>query len=133
MEKWNAPLRLNDPSLELYLNEPLLSEEKIPISSKQMKMLLLPNPSLPEHFCGPEDLEVLFTENEDETADFIWLPLFSAILSHPPNSSGTEESFIGFWDRNIIEILRAHLSGFATATRGRILDLSRLILASSCG
>ena len=138
-EKWNAPLSLNVPDLALYLSEPLPPDEKIPISSKNLKMLLLEDLSLPEHYCRREDLGALFTESEDETANFIWSPLQSAILSPEPDSSGTEESYISFWDRNIRDILSPCLgrpkwirnSNRGTRT-GSLRPDSALLLQSIC-
>jgi hypothetical protein len=71
----------------------------------EWQRLLQPDLSLPEHFCSPEDLGVLFTKNENKAANFIWPIVCLAIIRTQPDSSGTEDSFHSFWDRNILDIL----------------------------
>ncbi|KAF8325636.1 uncharacterized protein EI90DRAFT_3072322 [Cantharellus anzutake] len=109
--KWNVPLPrlLNVTDLGVYLDAPLETEEKIPISHPQWRSLLHTDPRSPELLCFPADLEMLFIENEDETASFVWRLLDVAIHGPPPDSDGTESSFISFWDENILKILKAGL------------------------
>ena len=71
----------------------------------EWQLLLRPDLSLPGHFCTPEDLGILFTKTEDETASFICRDVLVAIHRAQPDPSGTEDSFHAFWDRNILEIL----------------------------
>ncbi|TDL22019.1 hypothetical protein BD410DRAFT_840139 [Rickenella mellea] len=107
LTKWNVPLPTipNLADLEVYLNAPLDTEEKIPISEKDWRKLILANPHICKHKCYPEDLERLFTKTEDESADFIYHSLHEAIICEPPDPLGTEDSFHSFWDRNILEPL----------------------------
>jgi hypothetical protein len=112
--KWNVPFSaiLNVTDLRVYLNEPLNPEDKIPIPDEEWQRLLQPNLSLHRHLCSSEDLGVLFTKNEDETASFIWHKVWCAIIEDPPDSSGTEDSFHYFWDLNILRILLTCLGNF---------------------
>ncbi|KAF8330307.1 uncharacterized protein EI90DRAFT_3154937 [Cantharellus anzutake] len=139
--KWNVPLPkiLNVTDLGVYLNAPLEPEEKIPISNPQWRSLLHTDPSSPKLLCFPADLEMLFIENEDETASFVWRLLDVAIHGHPPDSNGTKNSFISFWDENILNILKAGLgdlkwirnSNRSTNTGSFRPDLG-LLLESAC-
>ncbi|KAF8324425.1 uncharacterized protein EI90DRAFT_3075323 [Cantharellus anzutake] len=107
--KWNVPLSITPDVIDLgvYLDAPLEPEEKIPISNLEWRSLLHTDPSFPELLCSSEDLETLFVKNEDEVANFIRPQ--GAILWTPPDSSGTDKSFISFWDNNIQKILTACL------------------------
>lgn len=55
---------------------------------------------------------MLFTKNEDEKTYLIWLIVCAAIIRTQPDSSGTEDSFHSFWDRNILDILLTCLGNF---------------------
>ena len=108
-DKWSVPLPAipDVNNLGLYLDAPLDPEEKIPISDLEWRGLLQPGASLVEYFCSPEDLGILFTKNDDETAEFIWPDVHVAIRRTPPDSAGSDASFLSFWDNNILYILRA--------------------------
>ncbi|KAF8334873.1 uncharacterized protein EI90DRAFT_3048672 [Cantharellus anzutake] len=113
LDKWNVPLTFmpNATDLSIHLDAPLDPEEKIPISDLEWRDLLQTNLMIPKYHCSSDDLEMLFIKNEDERARFIFPILQAAILRTPPDSSGTEDSFISFWDRNILDILTTCLDG----------------------
>jgi len=96
---------LDISNVGVYLDAPLDPEEKIPLSDLEWRELLQPQFSVTEHFCSPEDLGLLFTKNEDETAHFMWPYLAVTILGAPPNPPASEASFHSFWDHNIVDIL----------------------------
>ncbi|KAF8339322.1 hypothetical protein F5887DRAFT_1232886 [Amanita rubescens] len=74
---------------------------KIPLSHFKWKKLLQ-GEELPDHACCDQDLELLFNQCEDETAD--------RILDESTRPGGTEGSLHGFWDANIGNILVQCLS-----------------------
>ncbi|KAF8329796.1 uncharacterized protein EI90DRAFT_3155212 [Cantharellus anzutake] len=108
--KWNVPLPKIPTIIDLrtYLDAPLDPEEKIPISDFQWRMLLHLNSRFNDFYTA-EDLEVLFIKSEDEMANFFF-NVHMAITRAPP--LGTENSFLPFWDRNILDLLTMCLDNF---------------------
>ncbi|CAA7260723.1 unnamed protein product [Cyclocybe aegerita] len=80
------------------LKEPLSEEEKIPISKSMYNWLIS---YLPPDSCLDKDISTLFKIGEP---DVIALAIFTTVCMPPP-SSGTEDSFHSFWDRNIRHII----------------------------
>jgi hypothetical protein len=87
------------------IDSPLLYEEKIPITSKEMSLLVLPpSTGMINDFCDHSDVELLFRVGSG--GDFS--EIFTAVKRDPP-IEGTRKFFISFWDRNIREILELFL------------------------
>jgi hypothetical protein len=89
---------------------PLQYENKIPISSLEMRKLVLSTSYRMD--CSQGDLEALFRVTEEEEVRFLDA-LKPAINRIPPPTDGSESSFIQFWDDNIRAVL---LAIFPTAT-----------------
>ena len=75
-----------------------------PVVALRVKELLV-REAIPEHACCDEDLELLFKQCENETADGILDKLKTAIMNGPLDPDGTEDSLHSFWDTNIRAIL----------------------------
>jgi len=134
---WTKPGKRDLWQLKEYLEEPLDPDWKIPLSHAEWRGLLVTE-SIPEHACTAEDLELLFTLSEDETAVAILDLLKPAIKLGPVDPSGTELSLISFWDGNIRGVLQRILgvagirdSNQSTCT-GSLRPGFGLLLANSC-
>ncbi|KAF8346502.1 hypothetical protein F5887DRAFT_1073184 [Amanita rubescens] len=101
---WTTPVELDFKLLKGYLEEPLHPDWKIPLSHFEWKRLLQ-GELLPDHACCDQDLELLFNQCEDETADRILDELKVTIIKGPRDPGGAEDSLRGFWDANIRNIL----------------------------
>ena len=106
---WTKPAKWELRHLKEYLEKPLDPDWKIPLSHAEWRAFLVTE-SIPAHACSAEDLELLFKQSEDETAVAILDLLKSAITRDPSSPSGTENSLVSFWDRNIRDILERCLS-----------------------
>jgi len=125
LEKWTSSLDTLPALgvLSAYLNEPLDAEEKVPLSQVDWRRLLVELPGIPNHECYDQDLELLFTPSEEESAQAVIFILQSAILGDPQDPSGTEDSLHSFWDKNIRDILHRCLAHFsATVIRNSSQD-----------
>jgi hypothetical protein len=110
MEAWSAPIKTLPGDifqLLLYVSKDLTEDEKVPLSHCEFSRLLSQGVD-EKNICSEADLEQLFRPSEDENADYLWsIYLFPTIHRSPPDESGTEASYISFWDRNIRDILAA--------------------------
>jgi hypothetical protein len=134
---WTKPAKCNLWDLKEYLGKPLDPDWKIPLSHAEWRALLV-SETLPAHACSAEDLELLFKQSEDETAAAVLDLLKPAITREPSNPSGTENSLISFWDRNIRDILERCLgvAGIRDSNQGTETGKLRpdfgLLLANVC-
>lgn len=94
----------------VYLDQPLKQEDKLPVFYHEIAPLLSRGHS-PEAACSLADLELLFRVTEDQEAFYYKNLAVSAVAKSAPDSTGTEQTFIGFWDANIGEVLAAIAPG----------------------
>ncbi|KAF8798414.1 hypothetical protein BYT27DRAFT_7151238 [Phlegmacium glaucopus] len=131
---WTKPAKWDLQHLKEYLEKPLDPDWKIPLPHAEWRALLVTE-SIPPHACSAEDLELLFKQSEDETAVGILDLLKIAITRDPVNPSGTKNSLVSFWDRNIRDILERCL-GVASirdsTETGRLRPDFGLLLANTC-
>jgi hypothetical protein len=78
----------------------------VPVSNRDLLTLVAPVGDA-KHICSQADLEQIFRPSEDERARSFWAMFMTAIITSPPPDSGTEASFISFWDDNIRKIISA--------------------------
>ncbi|KAF8344548.1 hypothetical protein F5887DRAFT_1283196 [Amanita rubescens] len=105
---WAIPVKQDLEHLKGYLEEPLDPDWKIPLSRVEWRKLLFRG--VHDHACYDQDLELLFTQSEDETANEIQHDLKTAIMNGPLEPDGTDKSLRGFWVDNIQKILSSCLS-----------------------
>jgi len=67
---WTTPVKQDLKLLKGYLEKPLDSDWKIPLSHVEWKKLLV-SEEFPDHVCRSQDLELPFKQCEDETFDAI--------------------------------------------------------------
>lgn len=92
------------------LEQPLANAEKVPISQSMFDFLL----SVISDICSKHDIETLFTIGEEPlTLSYIFLAAL-----YPPPSSGTERSFLPFWDDNIRKIIKLLMPSGTTIRNG---------------
>ena len=134
---WTKPAKWDLQCLKEYLEKPLDPNWKIPLPHAEWRALLV-SESIPGHACSAEDLELLFTQSEDETAVAIVNLLKPTITREPVNPGGTEISLVSFWDRNIRDILERCLgvAGIRDSNQGMENGMSQpgfgLLLANVC-
>ncbi|KAF8334373.1 hypothetical protein F5887DRAFT_1285964 [Amanita rubescens] len=128
---WAIPVKQDLEHLKGYLEEPLDPDWKIPLSRVEWRKLLFRG--VHDHACYDQDLELLFTQSEDETANEIQHDLKTAIMNGPLEPDGTDKSLSGFWDDNIQKKSSFHaclLRMFSVTARVKNLDSSDLALVS---
>ncbi|KAF8346567.1 hypothetical protein F5887DRAFT_1281694 [Amanita rubescens] len=125
IDLWTKPVALDLRQLKEYFEGPLDPDWKIPLSHNQWKEYLA-NELSPAQACSDEDLELLFKQSEDETTVGILRLFDHAITRDPVNPSGTENSLVSFWDRNIRDILERPLEA------GKLRPDFGLLLSNVC-
>ncbi|GJJ14384.1 hypothetical protein Clacol_008648 [Clathrus columnatus] len=112
------------------VDHPLSEEEKIPLSNKFLRSLI--SHEL-DDTCTAADVALLFRATNYESDPAI-IRFYAAVKSRPP-PEGTKDSYHGFWDRNINDIIAAILpdgkmqrnSNRDTATKGLRPDYAFLL------
>lgn len=123
---WRAPVELDFKLLKGYLEEPLPPDWKIPLSHFEWKELLH-GEELPDNACCDQDLELLFNQCEDKTANAIRNELKVTIMKGPLEPDGTEDSLHGFWDANIRNILVQCLNARSVRNGNHGTETERLL------
>ncbi|KAM6493366.1 hypothetical protein JOM56_011500 [Amanita muscaria] len=85
---------------------PLSDDEKIPIPLETMKALVSSSIEM-QDVCTMSDVELLFRPGSSNPAFY---KIFSAVADAPP-TTGTETSFIQFWDNNVRFLLELLVPG----------------------
>jgi hypothetical protein len=109
--RWSQPIAATSlQTLGTYLQQPLIEEEKIPISQNQFNKLCVPySIESPRNALSAEQLSTLFRVSADERARDAYQVCLTAIRLVSP-AEGTEDLFHSTWDINISHILHFILS-----------------------
>lgn len=92
--------------LKAFVDRPLLDNEKIPLDPDRFQSLI--NMTVPGgDWCNREDVEALFRSEDGNSV----LDQFFFVVTEAPPRSGTENSFISFWDSNVRKILELLIPG----------------------
>lgn len=117
IEIWSTPTNtLPEDAFQLvsYLSKGLTEDEKIPLAHHEFSLLLSQTMDA-KNMCSEADLKKLFRPGEDENANYLWKTfLLPTIYRVPPETNGTESSFISFWDRNIRDVLSVIITEWHT-------------------
>jgi len=109
--QWSSPRHAQDENdLRHILNSPLVEDEKIPITQAQFDRMVKCSTDRLEAL-HPGDLAALFRVSEEDTAPLIHQHVASRVIGNRPQTHGTEQSFIGFWDDLICQTLKLVLQG----------------------
>jgi len=106
-DRWSKRQKRTLPlvdELSSVLDEDLSDDEKVPLTRSAFNVLLS-KPSDFRDICTEEHLHVLFRVSEEETSHSLSAPFYNAVLLPPPPDTGTEASFIPFWQDNIGRIM----------------------------
>jgi len=94
---WTTPVKPDLKLIKGYLEKPLDSDWKIPLSHFEWKKLLV-SEEFPDHACYDQDLELLFKQCEEETVDAIQEQLKMVIINGPLDSGVLKIPLHAFWD-----------------------------------
>lgn len=95
--------------LASFVDRPLSDDEKIPISADRLRALVSQIDI--RDVCTFDDVRLLFRTGHGSTL----LDTLFFTVAQPPPSSGAENSFISFWDRNVRDVLELLVpAGYST-------------------
>jgi len=127
VNRWSSPRHTQDEKgLRQIINSPLVEDEKIPITQAEFDRMVKRTTNRLEAL-HPDDLAALFRVSEEDTAPLIHQHVASRVIENRPQTHGTEQSFIGFWDDLICRTLRLVLQGnfIRNSNRSTSTDLFR--------
>ena len=107
-----------------FIDSPLSKEEKIPITWKEMDLLVSSQSvGMIDNFCNRSDVELLFrVANGSGSSGSDFHDIIFTVRRDSP-IQGTEEFFISFWDRNVRDILEFFLLKAYAKARSTLLVL----------
>lgn len=106
--------------LAQFIDSPLSEEEKIPITWKEMDLLVSSQSvGMIDNFCNRSDVELLFrvTSGSGSSGSDFHDIIFT--VRRDPPIQGTDEFSISFWDRNVCDILEFFLPGGQSIFNGK--------------